>query len=190
MKVGNYEVRVLFGRPDGRGYVAMSHGQQYKLMLINHARTRCDVEVEIDGGAVGTWRINPNSSIKIERPVSEAKKFTFYAEGSVEATQAQIDEFSDDMGLISATFTPEQVIDPEPAEVKKVGRISTQSLSSRGGGTGLSGRSSQRFGTAGRILYDYSGRTTVNLRLVLKDNGRDDGPSPLHPVSNPVPPRV
>jgi hypothetical protein len=59
------------------------------------------------------------------------------------------------------------------------------------GGTGLSGRSDQKFGRAGAIDRDYGRQVIINLRLVAKPS---DEPRPLRAVnstvSNLVPPPV
>jgi len=55
------------------------------------------------------------------------------------------------------------------------------------GGTGLSGKSDQKFVSVPDLIVDTSQQTTINLRLVCKG---DDGPRPLTAFSTPVPPKV
>jgi hypothetical protein len=72
----------------------------------------------------------------------------------------------------------------------KLSLASSQSYTPRGaGGTGLSGKSNQRFVDVGPLDYDYSRQTTINLRLVPRTSNGDE-PRPLTTASNPVPPRV
>ena len=209
MYLNNFSVRIIGGNEAESGYVEMRHGQVYKLSLRNSRVVNCDARVTIDGKDVGTWRIPSLSSIVLARPVHDDGQFTFYKVGTREARQAQLDEYSGELGLIEVVFTPELV---EPVVYKEYsyqnqwtntgglemgacapivaaaggGSQSRSEKSLSAGGTGLSGQSNQKFGTTYKIDYDLSQRTTIYLRLVA----RDDGPRPLTAHSNPIPPRI
>lgn len=107
MYLNDFSVRVPGGRESGSGYVELKHGQKYSLVLRNSRNVRCDAKVEIDGQHVGTWRVDANGSISLERPVHDDGRFTFYAVGTREAQQANLNEGSSELGLIKVTFTPE-----------------------------------------------------------------------------------
>lgn len=126
-----------------------------------------------------------------------------------------------DLGLVKVTFIPEKfkhrgipAIDTRPYPgVKGAGEMNCSdwqqesfSFGERGGGaggqsvnlntrsaggTGLSGRSNQQFGTAGSIDRDYGRQVIINLRLVAKPSNE---PRPLRAasliVSNLVPPPI
>jgi hypothetical protein len=77
-------------------------------------------------------------------------------------------------------------------ESNTLGGSGTQSRSATpkgasAGGTGLSGKSYQQYGSAWAIEHDLSQQTVIHLRLVAR-NG--DGPRPLTSFSTPVPPPV
>jgi len=234
MYLNDFSVRVP-GGTETNGYVELPHGRQYSLVLRNARRdVRCDAEVEIDGQHVGTWRIEANSHIRLERPAHDDGRFTFYAAGTKEAQQVNLNEGSSDLGLIKVTFTPEIKMPrtlssaawennirwsylpyPSSAEYGQVSsnfftstgdapeQTRTCSLASAGGtvssagqtksadrsgGTGLSGVSGQIFNQTYPLNYDYAQRTTIHLRLILRDERQN--PRPLTQNSNPVPPRI
>lgn len=177
MNIDQYSVEIPEGKPLNGGYVAMSHGTAYTISLSNHSTRRCDAEVRIDGGIVGTWRIEGESVIRLERPVHDTGRFTFFKSGTPEAESAGIVN-GDQNGLITVTFYPE--IAPG---VLCAGQ--SRPLLSEGG-TGLTGESDQKFATASRIVRDTSMAVQINLRLVAID----ERPRPLFPRSNPIPPPV
>lgn len=113
MKTTEFEVVIPEGKEIGDGYVGMLHNTPYSLLLRNRLRVRCDAEVVIDGTPVGTWRINGNDEIRIERPVNDTGHFTFFEVGSREAHIAGITA-SPENGLISVTFKPEQEVKHSP----------------------------------------------------------------------------
>lgn len=80
--------------------------------------------------------------------------------------------------------------DSSTADTTRTAPLTTQNSSAPekyiSGGTGLSGKSDQIFGNAHSIEYDYSGQTTINLRLVASNGG----PRPLTQFSTPIPPAV
>lgn len=207
MYLNQFSVRVVGGSETHSGYVELDHGQQYQLCLRNCRREKCDATVKIDGKEVGTWRIPANRSITLERPINDTGIFTFFKAGTKEAREAALNEGSPDLGLIEVTFIPEEKVFreapyvPQPfcadfgeqkwrsepqymASLCNSRRGGAQSLS---GGTGLSGKSGQQYGTTYRITHDYSQTTTIYLRLIAREN---DGIRPLTAYSNPKPPRI
>ena len=209
MLLNNFSVRIVGGTEVAGGYVELAHGRQYSIVLSNKNATRCDAKVTIDGKTIGEFRVNAHSSITLERPVHDSGKFTFYKSGSIEAEQAQLDEASAELGLVNVVFTPEHqatysvtysTYNPRPITttdtwsntgndypiaMAAVASPVTRGLSS--GGTGLSGKSRQEFVETNALNHDYLRQTTINLRLVCRE---DNGPRPLTAFSTPVPPRV
>lgn len=117
MYLNNYSVRVLGGHEDC-GYVEMTHGQRYRLVLRNDASTRCDAKVSIDGKHVGTWRINAGESITLERPAHDTGCFTFYEAGTADSGKAGLESVNKiDLGLVSVTFIPEQTYVAPPVSI-------------------------------------------------------------------------
>lgn len=90
-----------------KSYVEMRDGDHYRLQLKNNHNTRCNATVYIDGKKVGTWRIAPYSSIKIERPVEVDKKFTFYKIYTGMPNGTGLKRGDPNNGLIRVEFTPE-----------------------------------------------------------------------------------
>ena len=90
MKLDGFSVTVSPGLETSDGYVRMAHGTVYELVLGNANSCPCDAEVWIDGGHVGTWRLPTRDNVRIERPVHNTGRFTFYAIGTAEARKAQI----------------------------------------------------------------------------------------------------
>ncbi len=205
MFLNEYSVRVIGGNEVAGGYVEMQHGNTFQLSLRNNNPRRCDARVELNGVHVGTWRINSNSSITLERPAAGDGKFTFYRVGTPEARAVQAPGGESAAGLVVVTFTPELV--RQTVTWSYTSAISTfnyntaDSIVSKGisedapvamaatprsaGVIGQSGHSNQQYGTTGLIEYDYAGQTVISLRLVV--TGTDDGPRPLAQRANPVP---
>ncbi len=107
MYLNEFSVRVLGGKEVSGGYVEMEHGAKYRLSLHNGRDARCDAYIEVDGKHVGTWRLAARQSITLERPAHDPGQFTFYAVGTIEATQAKLQEGDPNLGLVRVTFTPE-----------------------------------------------------------------------------------
>jgi hypothetical protein len=200
---------------DEHGYVYLQHGDVYRICFRNHSDKNNDVIIEVDGKEIGCWRLKAYQTATIEHPVDDSGKFTFYELGSSEAQKIGLNSISRaDLGLVKVTFIPEKpkhhripAIDTFPLGAKGIGATKggdwSESFSSgshgggqsvnlntrSAGGTGLSGKSEQQFGTAGAIDRDYDRQTVINLRLVAKPSNE---PRPLRSVnltvSNPVPP--
>lgn len=181
MRLGNFAVEIPQGKELDSGYVAMKHNTQYTIRLSNFGDVRCDVEVEIDGKEIGGWRLRKNKSGVIERPVHDTGCFTFYKVGTDEAKKAEL-VHSDKLGLITVLFMPEKKMDKD----KKFMTLQMNRLCI-GGGTGLSGKSDQKFRSVPRLEnYDEEGFMRINLRLIC--DTENDEPRPLTAASTPVPP--
>jgi len=56
----------------------LENGTEYKILLTNNNwRCRANAKVIIDGQYIGTFRIQQNDKIEIERPVNHEQNFTF-----------------------------------------------------------------------------------------------------------------
>lgn len=163
MELKGFSIRVPEGVELPEGYVGLEHNTKYTLVLHNTRSTRCDVRVEIDGKHIGTWRIEQQASITLERPAYDAGRFTFYRIGTVEASKVGLRKGDPKVGLVKVTFTPEQQyeldslesqftslemgkdVDAELESIKAslLGPGNASSFSA--GGTGLSGSSNQQF---------------------------------------------
>lgn len=93
----------------GAYYIMMNHNQEYKIMLTNDNNTRADADVWIDNQMIGSWRLNPHSSITIERPAEFNRKFLFLQEGTTIANRSGIVNQSNNNGLIKVLFKPELI---------------------------------------------------------------------------------
>ncbi len=215
MWLNQFSVRIPEGHEDSGGYVELPHNTPYTLVLRNNRNVRCDARVEVDGKHVGTGRIHANSIVRLERPVHDTGRFTFYKLDSPEAQQAQLNGGDPNLGLVKVTFTPDvfrsipvvqttytgswipksprPTIPSPPIEwqyrvsTMADGSVTCYNASSRSaGGSGLSGQSGQHFHDAAHINYDYSQQTVIHLRLVCKNGGA----RPLTSFSTPIPPTV
>jgi hypothetical protein len=177
------------------GYVEVPHGTQYTLTLINQKAQRCDATVVIDGKQQGTYRLNGNSQVRLERSAFDSGRFTFYQAGTSEATSSELDKVSrDNLGLVQVTFVAEKQWTLPPVRpnfiYEPTKRVITYRTTRTGGGTGLSGSSNQGFTSAGGMTYDESTRTTISLRLISSSAVQPQTPRPLQSHTNSVPPPV
>lgn len=202
MYLNEFSVRIPEGNEKSGGYVEIDHGQRYTLVLRNARSVRCDARVTIDGNEIGEFRISANGTIRLERGLDNDGYLTAAIPDSVEGQLGGLDNANPDLGLISVVFTPE--VDWRPTgQVKGIEQpVYRSALSSnpamasfgeprskgldRSIGTVATGHSNQQFREVGRLVYDYDQRTTINLRLVR----RQDYVRPLTQRQNPVPPRI
>lgn len=96
---------------DNYWFVALKNRSKYSVVLTNDNPTRCDVELFIDKEKMGKWRINPHSSITIERPSGVNKQFMFVEEDGSEAWAGRVTPGAHKNGLITAKFYPELDMD-------------------------------------------------------------------------------
>lgn len=203
IKINGFGLGVTAGVPikkinrGGNVYFAMPDLTEYKILLSNGNMTRCDATVYLDDIEVGTWRIEAFSTITIERPVGEARKFVLVQEGTNIAYQAGIGSY-DTNGLLRAEFKPEMIRQRAPNRSRGIIRydlpltanmlrtnkvtstITTQSKKQmtnnlrdnlQPAGTGLGNYSDQEFYDTDRLFtIDYNKITTINTRLVVDDS--------------------
>jgi len=173
--LGDFSVEIPEGDEPVDGYVNINHDTKYSIKLSNFGSRPCDAEVEVDGKMVGIWRIASGKSIVLERPVHDTGYFTFYRFDSTDAQKAGL-VLDDNLGLISVLFKPEKT----PVYVDSGIKFSVKRVP---GGTGLSGKSEQKFKDVEVLDYDEAGFVQIHLRLGCEV----DEPRPLTPTSTPVP---
>lgn len=188
MRFGNYSLLIPEGTERDSGYVAVPHATPYTVRIGNHGNRKAQADVSLDGKLVGSFVLYQWQVADIEHGVTDHGRFTFYADETAEALQAGGLAVSEsDRGLVQVIFTPEKVERPKPTSVLRSFVGETEEKTS-GGITGLSGHSNQSFREVSGFPLDETGRVTITLRLVR----RNDGPRPLVGVvaGNPVPPPV
>ena len=175
MQLENFALTISPGNEQADGYVDIGHNTKYSINLSNTSDCRCDAEVKIDGQLVGVWRVTSKGYITLERPVNDTGMFTFYKFDTPEAKKAGLSQ-DENLGLVSVLFKPEKVFERVENEVK----FSRAKL----GGTGLSGKSEQKFQGVTPLDYDEAKFMQIHLRLRCVV----DEPRPLGAGSTPVPP--
>lgn len=165
MRNGNFGLKIVGGEELDNGLVLLGHSQKYKIRLVNYdPNLRCNAKVEIDGKVVGNFRIEANNSITIERPHNDTGQFTFYRHGTPEAKKANLLNNQLD-GFIVVSFVPEEL------EVRKID-VSYCLKSSRTGGTGLSGQSTDKYKLAEKIEVNNKKTVAIKTRLLCHDEPR------------------
>ncbi len=107
--VNEFSVKIPQGNEDASGYTALKHGTKYSIVLRNGKQVRCNAKVEIDGKDQGTWRLDAQEIITIERPAHDSGNFTFYQLDSSESQAIGLDGADPNLGLLKVTFTPEKI---------------------------------------------------------------------------------
>lgn len=108
MNLNGYTLEIP-GETESDGYVHLNNGDQYKIKLTSIGYKSHDVDLSIDGKEIATFRLSPGGILVLERPTNDNGKFTFYTRDSVEGKEIGLGLVrKDDLGLISATFTPEK----------------------------------------------------------------------------------
>lgn len=175
---------------DGGRYVTLPDRSEYSLRLRNLGPTEADVEVEIDGLDMGDWRVHAHSSILIDRPSHQARKFTFVSETGAIARETGNIPGKEENGLIRVTFRPGkehvQIIGIRRTFTPLVGgrafpksamraspmesaRFTVALPPTRGGVTVLGDESSQRFQQVSALdEYDYERTTVIMIRLQVR----------------------
>ena len=167
--LGDYGVCIPQGVYLQTGHVRLEHNTQYSLLLRNYGNKPCDAEINIDGSAVGIWRVPIQSEIEIERPIDDNGRFTFYALESQQGRKIGLTG-NDELGLVTVVFIPEKNTSDVYGNSKPQYSSRTPLNLDERGGTGLSGQSSQKFGNATGIDRDFESTITIHLRLVCGDN--------------------
>ena len=168
MQLGDYVVNIKQGEEVEHGYVLLEHNTKYSITLKNNSVNNCDAKVHIDGVHVGTFRVSSNSSSTIERPSSETGCFTFLKFDSDEAIQANLNK-NQDLGLVSVKFMPEKSKNNYQSNQQQGGYSASYSPRVSAGGTGLSGKSTQKFNNVKPLDYDEEKSIKINLRLICKE---------------------
>lgn len=174
---------------NGAHYVPLDDRTEYKLRIHSNKGVRTDATVWIDGNKVGVWRVKPYGSITIERPVNNARKFTFLKEGSQAARQGGIVTGKEENGLIKVVFKHEiqEMLYNMEYDTDSFG--TSMSYSNDGmnsiperssllqnyssGGTALGDHSSQTFKECSPLYnVDHSDVTTIIARLVCDEGDK------------------
>ena len=100
---------------DGHLYHRLKHGDEYTVRLTNNTNQYVNALLKIDSDTMGKWRISPRSSINVERPVHNSRKFVFVEENSSEAREGGVRQgsASQSNGLVEVTFIP--LVDERPS---------------------------------------------------------------------------
>jgi hypothetical protein len=168
-------------KSDGSYYVKMpGNNCKYAIKLTNSRSTRCDAKVTVDDDHVGTFRLEPYGSLRLERPTYSQGRFTFFIGGSRESHQAGYRMGDGANGLIKVSFTPEKRrivrlrrnyadfgVKSLNANLENSYCASAITSSNyQEGMSGLSGHSKQKFHEVAELDYDYDNEATIMLRLV------------------------
>mmetsp|Transcript_122968 Transcript_122968/g.223488 ORF Transcript_122968/g.223488 Transcript_122968/m.223488 type:complete len:961 (+) Transcript_122968:47-2929(+) len=118
----------------GEKLVVLPNGTQYRVVLTNRTKHRCDALLHIDGQLMFNMRINPETSPSFERPSHVNKKFTFYRADLAETAEAcdpldtlfvaesgaivqtsplkgsGIKQGNPELGVVEVKFTPEKLL--------------------------------------------------------------------------------
>lgn len=103
MNFDNFAVGIIGGTEKVGGIVEIPHNTEYSILLRNDHWDDADATVYIDGKEIDTFRVPGSSSITLERPTNNNRKFKFVALGTREAFDAQLED-NDDLGLIQVRF--------------------------------------------------------------------------------------
>lgn len=129
----------------------LKHGTEYKILITNQSKCRANAHIFVDGKEIGSFRIEGNGKIVIERPENDNKKrkLTFFDISSKEAKMGRIDEEFSELGKLVVKIEEEKI--PVQFE-KQFNYVETDSISvdqvdgsSLVGGTALGRFSNQRF---------------------------------------------
>lgn len=188
-----YSLSIIGGQTQPDGYTAMSHGQNYKVKLVNHHPERCQATLKIDGGHMGNFLLNPYDNVIIERPVQSRRQFQFVLVNTREATLGGVQSGDYFNGLVEVSFIPEKkghcpcrhylpdenlLIDLDDTKETSMGLCGYQE-----GGTVLKDPSNQDFENVSPLDLDFTRETHLSLRLVGKS------PVATLPVVEPLPHR-
>lgn len=93
---------------DGHTYYKLKHGDEYGVQIINNTSSSINASLKIDSDFMGKWLVGPMSSVFIERPAHNPRKFMFVKEKSEEAVSGKVrqGDKSELNGLVEVTFTP------------------------------------------------------------------------------------
>ncbi|MGL5961348.1 MAG: hypothetical protein ACRCZ0_05290 [Cetobacterium sp.] len=150
----------------------LKHGTEYKILITNQSMCRANAHIFVDGKEIGSFRIESNGKIIIERPANDQKKrkLTFFDISSNEAKMGQI-ETSSELGKLVVKIEKEKIIKNqiETDSMDEVDCADNCSFKSRTdknidknidkngiGGTALGRVSNQLFGSASYMPIEKS----------------------------------
>jgi hypothetical protein len=107
---GRFSVQIVApgAQLHGDQYVALRHETEYSLRLTNNYSQKADADLMINERHMGKFRVPSHSSVTIERPAGEQRKFTFLKEDSPEAGLAGTVVGASQNGTITVIFYPEK----------------------------------------------------------------------------------
>ncbi|XP_013412175.1 uncharacterized protein LOC106174941 isoform X1 [Lingula anatina] len=111
LEIGPYRVQVQGGRhfktAEGE-YVELGSGYNYRLLLRNGTKRKCQAEVHIDGHKIGVFALLGEEEYVIERPVGIQRRFMFYRTTTGAAiANSGIEAKRRENGVLECVFTPE-----------------------------------------------------------------------------------
>jgi hypothetical protein len=154
--------------------ISVNHLTPYSIKIKSFSSKRADAIITIDGKEIYTQRIAPNSLNYYQSLPNTKGQFTFIQEGTEEFKDAglyAVDE--SDRGIVKVTIIPERDIlqiyskIPERNVVQMYSQGVTRSF---GGGTGLTGETTQSFVKVGDIDRDYSRHIEFTFKLIPAEN--------------------
>lgn len=177
MRFDKYEVSVPQA-VEKNGYCILKDREVFTIKITNYDTIRCNAIVELDGKDIGHFRFNAGESWELERPTHAKGRFTFCREGSLKGLITGITKIPLNIrGLLQVTFVPE-----------KIGRKVNENY--EGGGTVLSGVSTQEFTKAEPMATDPTKSVKISLRLVCESPEDSYKPIPGGPRETPIPPAI
>jgi hypothetical protein len=171
MKVQDFTLNISGGKECDGGYVEVAHSAVYSLTMTNASGSRAKAEVWIDGLLINTWILPSGVTSEIKTPTSNGGCFTFFAENTPESLDAGIIAGDPNNGRVKVVFVP-QKIQPLYVEARRNGQRGLSfgggSRGASAGGTGLTGQSSQSFGSThwDESQEDWDRAVEINLKLI------------------------
>lgn len=100
---------------NGHTYYRLKHKDEYAIKMTNNTCEHVNALLKIDSDTMGKWRISPYSSVEVDRPVHNSRRFVFVEESSDEAREGSVRQGinSGANGLVEVTFIP--MIDMRPS---------------------------------------------------------------------------
>lgn len=170
-------------------YVPLENKSEYEIRLSNDNDTIADAELYIDGKYINGFRLEPHSSMTIQRPPQTERRFTFVGEYTLESLETGNIPGRSQNGLVEVVFhlkrkTPKYVgleekrsLSPRRATSPRRESAMMESQSRRSpyssGVTILGRENHQEFTTVTPIPPNEIAKTvTISLRLVVRNRQR------------------
>ncbi len=185
--------------PEGY-YVPLENKSEYEIRLSNDNDTIADADLFIDGKFINGFRLEPHSSITVQRPPQTERRFTFVGEFTQEALETGNIPGKSQNGLLEVTFRLKRKIPKyvglgereympvsasqkkstsprratSPSRKESQARSATAMESRYSSGVTVLGRENhQEFITVTPIPPNEIAKTvTISLRLVVKNRRR------------------